>query len=449
MKNIRKLLTIQEITQIIDGHSRERARILEDKQYYAGRNRIKRRGVNKVADKDPLRNADNRIAHNFHEIIVNEKAAYMLTYPVQFDAGSKRLNDDIRRVLGDDFECDAQRLCVEACNAGRAWLHCWMDAAGRLQYAPVDAEQVIPVYKDSLKRELRAVYRYYQEELENGGTAIYFEHWTDSEFTTYILDGSLEIPSHRFRAEPLTVQHKLGRVPFIEFRNNHMGTGDLVRYKGLIDLYDIVISGFANDLEDIQQIIYIIENYGGANLKEFLTDLKRYKAIKTNPQSGSGGVKTLQIEIPVEARKVLLDIVKKQIYESGQALQQDVESVGNASGVALKFFYRKLELKAGLTETEFRRGFGELVRVILRYLHEDDALPVKQTWTRNAISNDLETAQIAQMSAGIVSMKTIWENHPWVDNADEEEKRVQQETGERDEYQNIGGTAKEDADGQP
>ncbi len=55
--------------------------------------------------------------------------------------------------------------------------------------------------------------------------------------------------------------------------------------------------------------------------------------------------KTLEIEIPVEARKVILEILKKQIYESSQGLQQDVESVGNASGVALKFFYRKLELK--------------------------------------------------------------------------------------------------------
>ncbi len=35
--------------------------------------------------KDPLRSADNRIAHNFHQILVDEKASYMFTYPVIFD----------------------------------------------------------------------------------------------------------------------------------------------------------------------------------------------------------------------------------------------------------------------------------------------------------------------------------------------------------------------------
>ena len=58
----------------------------------------------------------------------------------------------------------------------------------------------------------------------------------------------------------------------------------------------------------------------------------------------------------------LADTIKKQIYESGQALQQDTENFGNASGVALKFFYRKLELKAGLTQIEFEKGFAKLIR---------------------------------------------------------------------------------------
>ncbi|WP_219670951.1 phage portal protein, partial [Clostridioides difficile] len=82
-------------------------------------------------------------------------------------------------------------------------------------------------------------------------------------------------------------------------------------------------------------IIYILENFGGEDTSEFLKELKRYKTIKTETDSegDSGGLKTMQIEIPVEARKVILEILKKQIYESGQGLQQDTENFGNASGV--------------------------------------------------------------------------------------------------------------------
>ena len=53
-----------------------------------------------------------------------------------------------------------------------------------------------------------------------------------------------------------------------------------------------------------------------------------------------GDLRTLTIDIPVEARNSLLEFLKKQIYTAGQALSRDVTSVGNASGQTLKFFYR-------------------------------------------------------------------------------------------------------------
>ena len=111
-----------------------------------------------------------------------------------------------------------------------------------------------------------------------------------------------------------------------------------------------------------------------------------------------------------------MKILKKQIYESGQGLQADIDSIGNASGITLKFFYRKLELKAGLLETEFRSGFATLVKAILRFLNVENYKKINQTWTRNMISNDLENSQIAQASMGIIPKKIILANHPWVDD---------------------------------
>ena len=102
-------------------------------------------------------------------------------------------------------------------------------------------------------------------------------------------------------------------------------------------------------------------------------------------------------------------------------MQQDVESVGNASGVALKFFYRKLELKSGLLETEFNSSYNKLIRAILKFLSINENKKISQTWTRNMISNDLETAQIAQMSLGVIPEKFIYKNHPWIDDPEEAE----------------------------
>ncbi|WP_153050320.1 phage portal protein, partial [Clostridioides difficile] len=112
-------------------------------------------------------------------------------------------------------------------------------------------------------------------------------------------------------------------------------------------------------------------------------------------------------------------------------LQQDTENFGNASGVALKFFYRKLELKSGLLETEFRTSFDKLIKAILYFLGVTDYKKIQQTYTRNMMSNDLEDADIATKSVGIIPTKIILRHHPWIDDPEEaerlylEEKKIQ------------------------
>lgn len=435
-------MNIKKIKRLIDNDIKRKDSILEAKRYYKNDTDIKKKGVvpqNKEA-KDPLRNADNRIAHNFHELLVDEKVSYMFTYPVIFDIDDdKDLNNKLMGVLDESFRRKSKALATEASNCGTAWLHYWIKDNKDFKYEMVDTEQIIPIYSNSLERELTAVIRYYTilEEQDEGSiddkAILIVQYWTDTEMLEYKFDDNSSVGE----PTPTKIIHSLAEVPFIEFANNEKKQSDLSRYKSLIDLYERVMSGFANDLEDIQQIIYILENYGGQDLGEFLGDLKRYKTVKTESDvngGSSGGLKTLQIEIPVEARKVVLEVLKKQIYESGQGLQQDIESFGNASGVALKFFYRKLELKSGLMETEFREGFNRLAKVILKYL-KVDAKKIQQTYTRNMISNDLENAQIAQASVGIIPDKFILNNHPWVDDVEEAERLLEEER--KDEYEDL------------
>lgn len=421
-------------------------KIIEGKKYYQNNNLILRQSL--IKNPDPLRSADNRIPHNFHEILVDEKASYLFTYPIQIDIDNNtKTNEAIQNILGDDFSRKMKNQCIEASNCGTSWVHYWIDKDNNFKYALVPTEEIIPFYSNGLYTELEGIIRYYStleyDEKEEKDIAYrYFEYWTNENLTTWKIDANKEILEANCEVGyPQIITHTLGEVPFVEFANNLKKQSDLDKYKSLIDLMDRVMSGFANDLDDIQEIIYILENYGGENLQEFKNDLKKYKAIKTENDGtgGSGGVKTLQIDIPVEARKLILEILKKQIYESGQGLQQDVESVGNASGVALKFFYRKLELKSGLLETEFRFSINKLVKAILKHLNIPHK-KITQTWTRNMISNDLETCQIAKESVGVIPIELILRYHPWVDDV-EEAKRLKKEEEEvmfNDDYNELG-----------
>ena len=444
-------MDINKIKKIISTDAERRKMIYIEKKYYENDNNIRIQGV-LPSETDPMRNADNRVSHNFHQLITDEKTAYMFTNPVLFDVGDKKINEKIKEVLGDDFKSESAYLCTNATNNRVAWLHYWIED-GEFLYSTVETEQCLPVFDGKLKKKLVGFYRYYPviEENEKGKNKefVIFEYWDNKHCEQYKFRGNLLGTGLTYLSAE-EFEHNLEEIPFIEFKNNRNMINDLKKYKDLIDIYDKVISGYANDLEDIQQLIYILENYGGEDLKEFLGDLKRYKTIKTETGADgktSGGLKTLQIEIPVEARNSILEILKKQIYESGQALQQDTESFGNASGVALKFFYRKLELKAGLTQIEFEKGFAKLIRAIMKFLNVSDwkSKPITQTWTRNMISNDLENAQIANESKAneTISDETIAKNHPWVEDPEEELKKLKKQKEEnqkrKQEYLDFGG----------
>ena len=314
-----------------------------------------------------------------------------------------------------------QCLCIEASNCTVGWLHVWRDKKGAWKYAIVPAEQVIPVWSDSLEKELRGVFRSYQNiDEETGDVYIIYEYWNETECAAYRLKAGDELdqllPYQMFLVDPAlceysdTYPHSVGEVPFFPFFNNNIDTDDLKNIKPLIDTYCKVFSGFVNDLEDIQEVIFVLTNYGGADLGQFLRDLKDYKAIQIE-SDGDGdhsGVSTLTIELPVEAREKLLEITRKCIFEQGMGIDPDPQNFGNSSGVALQFLYSLLEQKAGLQETEFRMGFGRFIRCVCRLNGisiKDDT--IVQTWTRTSVQNDQELSQIATQSKGIVSDETI------------------------------------------
>ncbi len=391
--------------------------------------------------KTPLRNADNRIPFNFHGLLVNQKAAYMFTAPPVFDLGDKKSNIKLQKFLGDKYSKVCKDLCVEASNSTVAWIHVWKREDGTYNYAVVPSVQIIPIWDKSLEKKLLAVLRTYLDiDEQSGDSYIIYEYWTESECYAYRVKTGEEIeklaPYGMFCINDGNCEtsecyeHGMGEVPFFAFFNNNIGTNDLKNIKPLIDVYCKVFSGFVNDLEDIQEIIFVLTNYGGENLNEFLEDLKYYKAIKVE-NDGDGdksGVSTLTIEIPVEAREKLLTITRKCIFEQGQGIDPDPQNFGNSSGVALSFLYSLLELKSGLQETEFRPSFGRFIRCVCRIQNiniKDDT--ITQTWIRTSVRNDQELATIAATSSGIISNETIYEHHPWVESVEKEKQRLQAE----------------------
>lgn len=454
------------INKYTQGHADFIAHAMTAERYYAVRNDIMFRppkhqtlpdGI--VSDGTPLRKADNKIPFSFYKLLVDQKASYMFTAPPLFDVGNDADNKIIAEGLGDAYARNMKNLCVNASNAGVAWLHYWSDESG-FRYAVVPSTQIIPVWSHNLDRELLAVLRVYREFDDAGDEWDVYEYWTDRECSAFrkraaddVMTGLCTCPMFTdfyvagAAADENILIHDYGRVPFIPFFNNGGHSSDLDAVKHLIDVYDKTFSGFVDDLEDIQEVILVLTNYGGQDLKSLMDDLKYYKAISLD-SAGDGdrsGLSTLSIEIPVEARDKLLEITRKAIFDMGQGVDPQQQGLTHTSGEAMKFLYALLELKAGLTETEFKLSLNRLVRAIMQHAGRT-VKNITQTWTRTSIRNDSELAEMCAKSVGIISNKTILKNHPFVENAEEEQKQIEKEDAARadDGYPGLGEGGEED-----
>lgn len=421
-------------------------------RYYFNENDITNRNngeskINLNGKDELLRSSDSRVSNNFHQLLVDQEAGYLTGTAPNIDVSDDNLNEQIKDALGDDFALKLNQLVVDAANAGVGWVHYWIDDNHVFQYAVIPPDQITPIYTSDLESKLLAVRRTYRQlDPDDGETYTYNEYWTDKKCEVYRSKiagyNDLQPADDYFNyydnatgdlvKSSNVLEHGLGTIPFIPFSKNKYQRPELNKYKGLIDVYDNVYNGFVNDVNDVQQVILVLTNYGGESLDVFKETLKKDKAIKVD-SVGTGdksGVDKLTIDIPTEARSTLMEATKADIYVHGQGIDP-TNFVGNsnASGVAIKMLYSHLELKAHTTESYFRDGVATLVTAILAFLTHSDGTQyqIVQNWTRSAIQNNLEQAQIIQDVAAYSSREAIAKNNPIVNDPQKELEQLDDE----------------------
>lgn len=440
-------MELNSLKELLKSTSSQRAQFNGDYEtsirYYKNQNTITDRtyGESKIKEdgkKDPLRKADNRISNNLHQLLVDQEAGYVATTAPLIDVGTDSENQKIIDVLGDQFALTLTKLVVDAANAGVAWVHYWIDENNIFRYGIVNPSQVTPVYDTTLDNKLLGVLRSYRQlDADTGKYFTVHEYWNDKEaqfFKTKANDQRVIEPFNKVQTYDITAgyetgqsnvyKHNFGRVPFIPFPKNIYQRPDLFKYKGLIDAYDHVYNGFLNDVSDVQQVILVLTNYGGTDLQDFMDTLRKYKAIKFN-NTGNGdksGVDTLKIDIPVEARKTLLDLTRENIFTEGQGIDPSKFETTNASGVAIKMLYSNLELKAANTQAYFTNAVNDLIRAIMNYLNFSNAngRKITQTWTRTRVEDNLAKAQVVATVANYTSKEAIARANPIVDDWQQE-----------------------------
>jgi Phage portal protein, SPP1 Gp6-like. len=454
-------------------HMRQQA--VEGIDYYNNRGRIKKTGAAYVDEvnrfmkrvgKSPLHSADNRISMNRHRVAVDQKIGYLLADPPQFDisADDTASGDDvtlkaIKDTLGRQWPKIIKQLGTDASNCGRAWLAYWQDDVGKFDYWYVNPLTCVPIYdRSTVKKRLLYLIRAYGYNDSNGKPVTRYEVWSDTQ-VGYLVQQNTQgqnpiinyevLPDSSWNIQP----HTYGRVPFIEFCNNdtlvsETPTNDLIMYKDITDALDKLISGFANDCDDIQEVLWVLKNYQGeGDVPIYNKDgtpaiddngepimrpvdvpqmLKLKKFVSVDEK---GGVDKITNEIPFEARQAFREILNEEFWVSAMAVNPNPPAgTGNQSGVYIDYLYGLLELKAGLMQTEFDAALEEFLKAILHSLGRDENMRFTTTWKRTKPQNNTETAAIlTQLPDTVMSEETKTKNAPFVTDWQAERAQINKE----------------------
>lgn len=409
---------------------------LEGDRYYRGESKILTRQIEKYENgsKSPDDEATNKkIVSGLHKILVDQKTAYLSGEPMSF--GSRSDNKDIlvtlEELIGERWEDTLPELIKESSNKGKAWLHPFVDENGDFDYMIIGAEQLIPIYDSKRRFKLTAAIRFYSV----GEDHVKLEFWTDTDVTYYeMIDGELYLdvtyevnPAGHFSTVDGGEQKSWERVPFIKFSNNAEELSDLHFNKSAIDEFEELLSDGQNTLSDMQSLIYVLKGYEGESLSELMTQLKRYKAVSVDE---NGGVDTLKAEVPTEAYKLQVEILRKMIITAGQGVDPSPDVIGEApSGVALNHLYALLDMKASIMERKFTLALREFMYFVRMYCElsgrgQFDDRDITFTFNKMILTNEAEIIQMARDSVGVISDTTILENHPWVSDVGQEQERL-------------------------
>lgn len=402
---------------------------------------------------DPYK-ANNKLPAGYFKLLVDQKVDYLLGKEVAFESEQA---DDLTELLGRRFQIILMRAGKEASKKVVSWIHPYIDADGKFQLMVIPSEQVIPIYDMYDREKLNIIIRYYAVKVLNEDNESVnvnrVEVWDDEQVTYYqentetglydllgesdmsnIFGRTYPNPKYHFskdmrHGDKVTQTEGLawGAVPFISLYNNDEEESDLNPVKAHIDAYDIVTSDFVNNLEDFQDVYWILKGYQGQNLQEFLTQVKRYKTLKVG-EDGDARAETIQI--PHEARKEARAALEKDIFNYGMGVNPNLTGDGNVTNVVLKSRFANLDLKASQFELELKDCIYTLIDFVNRYQELNSGTIIELddvTFNRSMIMNEVELLEANANQRGNVSEDTRLSEHPWVSDIEAEKEAMDKE----------------------
>ncbi len=388
--------------------------------------------------------SNTKIEHPILKKLIDQKVNYLLSRPFSVEGSSPEYTKALEELFDRPFRQKVQSLGKGAVKSGIAWLAPYFEN-NRLQWMRLPSTEVIPLWQDAEHTRLDGYIRVYSQIVYSGRekkTVARVEFWDKTGVTKYKTqwpvttsqglqpdyDGSPaanQFPHFTINGKP----YSWGTAPLVWAKYNEEELPLQYFLKELIDDMNWQTSLTADALRDVAKFIFVLKNYGGQGVDQFVRELQEALAIQVE---ADGGVEKLEPTIHIEAVTALLEKTRRDIFDFGSGVDTKDPELGNASGTAIHFRYMDLDADCASLGAQLQDTFQQMKPFLDQQLllagkgdfsHEGFTV----TFNADLPVNETDIIQNIQASQGIVSRRTLLANHPWVTNVEAEEKALAQE----------------------
>lgn len=411
------MLTIQEIKHFIDTDavSKKKQLAKEGQRYYDGEHDIRNYRVFFIdADgklqEDTLR-SNFKISHPFFAELTDQAVQYMLSGKdgfIRSDTPELQQELDAYFNENEDFTSELYEILTDTITKGFAFAYAYMGEDGRTAFQCADSMGVVEVRAKETADNCDYVIYWYVDRVNKDNKEIKrIQVWDKAQTYYYTeLDGKIE-PDAAAEINPrphvvytkgdVTYCEDYGMIPFFRMDNNRKQYSGLRPVKDIIDDYDLMNAGLTNNIQDANEVLYVVKGFQGDNLDELMTNIKAKKHIGVDE---SGGVDIQTIAIPTEARKIKMEIDEKNIFRFGMGVNTEgLKDTSATTSIAIKSAYALLDLKCNKLEIRLKQFMRKLLKLVLKEINDTHGSDYQQKdvyfkFEREIIANAVENAQI-------------------------------------------------------
>lgn len=349
--------------------------------------------------------ANHKCSTNIFQRLIRQQTSYQLSNGVFFE------NENTKTAIDENFDAKIYNACKTALTESVSFCFVNYDT---IQYFGLS--EFVPIY-DEETGVLMAGIRFWQLADDKPLRATLFE-----------IDGKTELRYHSGKSEIIAEKEayvktlgvfengnsilyggeNYSALPIIPLYTSELKQSELVPIKSQIDAFDLIKSGFANDLDDASMIYWTIDNAGGMDDIDLAKFVQHMKTVKAAVIDGDAGAKAEAhtIEVPYQSRETYLNRLEKDIIKDYGGLDVELLQAGNTTATQIKAAYEAIEQKCD--EMEFCLITHILAILSLKGIQD------YPTFKRSRISNDTEQTQMVLQSSSVLDTETILRKLPFI-----------------------------------